>query len=375
MIKGFKVRLFPTKQQEQLMWKHIGACRFVWNLMLETQIKRRQNGQKHMSRFDMTKYLTVVKHQDQYKWMNDVSCASLQIICMDLDRAYTIFFNKVSGFPKFKSRKKSEPRFPIGSDRLYFTEDVATIEKIGKIKYQTDYNIPYGRNCKFLNAKIAYINDKWILSFAMQCENQVRELTDKPMGIDLGIKQTAVISFGDEKIVFHNINKSKRVRNMERRLKHLQRNVARKYDAHKSYQKTSNIIKAEKKVRKAYYRLANIRHDYTHKCTHKLVELLPKKVIMEDLNVSGMMKDKHLSNSLSKQCFYQFIRQMKYKCQWNGIEFIQVPRFYPSSKTCSACGAIKKNLKLSDRTFVCDECGCTIDRDYNAANNLMRYAV
>lgn len=375
MIKGFKVRLFPTKEQEQLMWKHIGSCRFVWNLMLETQIKRRQNGQKHMSGFDMIKYLTIVKHQDQYKWMQEVSCTSLQIICANLDDAYTRFFNKVSKFPKFKSRKKSKPKFPIRSDRLYFTKNVATIEKIGKMKYQTNYSVPYGRNCKFLNAKISYINNKWILSFGMQCENQAQKLTDKPMGIDLGIKQTAVISFGNDKIVFHNINKDKRVRNIEHRLKHLQRNVARKYNAHKNYRKTNNIIKAEKKVKKVYYRLTNIRQDYTHKCTHKLVELLPKKVIMEDLNVSDMMKNKHLSNSLSKQCFYQFIRQMKYKCQWNGIEFIQVPRFYPSSKTCSACGAIKKNLKLSERTFICNECGYVIDRDYNAAINLMRYAI
>ena len=159
-------------------------------------------------------------------------------------------------------------------------------------------------------------------------------------------------------------------------IKHLQRSVSRKYEANKignKYNKTKNIERYEAKLRKLYERLSNIRANYIHQSTSKLIKLLPSKVVMEDLNISGMMKNKHLAKSIQEQCLHEWIRQMQYKCEWNGIEFVQADRFYPSSKTCSNCGCVKRNLKLKDRTFVCDECGFTIDRDYQAALNLMRY--
>ena len=240
--------------------------------------------------------------------------------------------------------------------------------------YKTNYNIPIGKGHKFINPRVSYINNKWILSFGMECESQAPVLTDSPMGIDLGIKETATVAFNDECLCFHNINKSRTIRRLERKLKHLQRNVSRKYRTNGSFQKTSNIIKAENKVRRLQYHLANIRLNYTHQTTHELVSKLPCRVVMEDLNVSGMMKNKHLSKAIAQQTFYEFIRQMKYKCEWKSIQFLQVDRFYPSSKTCSKCGSIKTDLKLSDRIFVCPDCGFEIDRDYNAAINLMRYA-
>ena len=139
------------------------------------------------------------------------------------------------------------------------------------------------------------------------------------------------------------------------------------------YNKTNNIERCETKLRKLYERLSNIRTNYIHQSTSKLIKLLPRRVVMEDLNISGMMKNKHLSKAIQEQCLHEWIRQMRYKCEWSGIEFVQADRFYPSSKTCSNCGCVKRNLKLKDRTFVCDECGFTIDRDYQAALNLMRY--
>lgn len=378
MIKSYKIRLYPTKEQEQLMWKHVGSCRFIWNWMLAKQEELYKQGEKHLSGFDMINLLSPMKKQEEYKWMREVSNISLCTICRDLDKAYKMFFKKTSGFPKFKSRKKSKPNFPIRTDTLYFKDDkVLNIEKIGKVMYKTDFVFEYGRNaCKFTNARVSYINGKWMLSFGMECENQVHELNDVSMGIDLGVKDLAIVEYNGEPLVFHNINKSKQMRNIGKRLKHLQRSISRKYEANrdgKKYNKTKNIEKQEERLRKLRARQSNIRRNYIHQTTHKLVLLLPKRIVMEDLNVQGMMKNRHLSKAVQEQCFYEFIRQMEYKCAWSGIEFIKADRFYPSSKTCSGCGCIKKDLKLSDRTYHCSDCGLVIDRDYNAAINLSRY--
>ena len=377
MIKSYKIRLYPTKEQETLMWKHIGCCRFVWNYMLTYQEERYEAGEKHLSAFDMIKHLTTIKKDGEHDWLYEVSNASLQTICRDLGKAYDEFFKKTRGFPKFKSRKRSKPNFPIRNDCIYFVENMANITKIGKVKYKTDFDIPQGKSQKFSNPRISYVNGKWMLSFGMEYENQVQVLSDKSMGIDLGVKDLAIVAFGEEQFVYHNINKSKKMRGIKKRIKHLQRSISRKYEHSKAktgkYEKTNNTIRSEEKLRKLYARAKNIRTNYIHQATHELVSMLPNKVVMEDLNVSGMMKNKHLSKAIQEQCFYEFIQQMQYKCEWNCIKFIQVDRFYPSSKTCSACGYIKKDLKLSDRTYVCPECGAVIDRDYNAAINLMRY--
>ena len=378
MIKSYKIRLYPTKEQEQLMRKHVGSCRFIWNWMLAKQEELYKQGEKHLSAFDMISLLKPLKKQEEFAWLYDISNTSLQTVCRDLDKAYQVFFKKISGFPKFKSRKKSKPNFPIRTDRFYFKDDeVLNIEKIGKVKYKTDFVFEYGRNaCKFTNARVSYINGKWILSFGMECENQVRELNDVSMGIDLGVKDLAIVEYNGEPLVFHNINKSKQMRNIEKRLKYLQRSISRKYEANrtgKKYNKTKNIEKQEERLRKLYARQSNIRRNYIHQTTPKLVSLLPKRIVMEYLNVQGMMKNRHLSKAVQEQCFYEFVRQMEYKSAWSSIEFIKADRFYPSSKTCSGCGCIKKDLKLSDRTYHCSDCGLIIDRDYNAAINLSRY--
>lgn len=198
------------------------------------------------------------------------------------------------------------------------------------------------------------------------------------MGIDLGVKETAVVAFGDEKIIFHNINKSKKVKDLIKKKKKLQRSISRKYEANKQgekYIKTNNIIREEKKFRKICYKLNGIRSNYNHQITSKLVKLFPSQIVIEDLNIAGMMKNKHLARAIQEQSFYEIIRQLEYKCKFNNIPLYRADRFYPSSKTCSKCDNIKKDLKLSDRTYVCPECGLVIDRDYNAALNLQRYKV
>lgn len=378
MIRSFKIRVYPTKEQEQLMWKHVGASRWLCNFMLDEQKRRYENGEKHMSAFDMHKYITVLKKMPEYAWLGEIGIRTLQIVCADLDSAYKNFFSKSGGFPKYKSRKRSKLGFPLANNvgHVWFEESVVHLPKIGKVKYKTDHDIPLGRSQKFSNPRISYVLGKWILSAGMECENQAPVLTDKPMGIDLGVKDLAVVEFDGEMLQFHNINKSKKMRQLSKKLTHLQRSVSRKYEANKQgsrYIKTNNIAKQENEIRKIHARMANIRNNYIHQTTHTLVSKLPNRVVMEDLNVAGMMKNKHLSKAIGEQNFHEFIRQMQYKCEWNGIEFVQVGRFYPSSKACSKCGTIKTDLKLSDRTYRCPCCGLVIDRDYNAAINLSRY--
>ena len=198
------------------------------------------------------------------------------------------------------------------------------------------------------------------------------ELTDVSLGIDLGLKELAICSNGK---VYKNINKSYVVRKIEKRLKRLQKQVSRKYEQNKKgkeYVKTKNIIKLEKQIQQVYRRLANIRSNYLHKTTTSIVKTKPYRVVIEDLNVKGMMKNKHLSDAIRKQGFYEFKRQLEYKCKFRGIQLVVADRFYPSSKTCSQCGEIKKDLKLKDRVYKCS-CGLSIDRDLNASINLSRY--
>ena len=325
----------------------------------------------------MCKLITPLKRIGEYKWLNEISNATLQGVCADLNEAYKRFF-KGSGFPKYKSRKRSKPAFPIRCDCIYFFNGCVTIQKIGKVKYKSDFKIPNGKGHKYSNVRLSCVNGKYILSFGMQCESQALKLSDKPMGIDLGIKELAVVAYGEKQIVFHNINKSRKMRLLKKQLRHIQRSICRKYEASKhnnggKYFKTGNIRREEDRLRKIYARINNIHLNYIHQTTHKLISMLPMSVTMEDLNVSGMMKNKHLSKYIKEQCFFEFIRQMRYKCEWSGIPFQQADRFYPSSKTCSCCGAIKSDLKLSDRLYVCPECGLSIDRDYNAAINLSKY--
>ena len=377
MIKSYKIRLYPTKEQEALMWKHIGACRYIWNYMLAYQREQYANGEKHLSTFDMIKLLTPLKKDGEHEWLCEVSNASLGVVCRDLDKAYKGFFKKTARFPKFKSRKYSKKTYPVKDDRIYFINSkLVHIEKVGKIKYKTDFDLPQGRGSKFTNPRISNVNGKWILSFGMECESQAPVLTDISMGIDLGVKDLAIAEFNGTKITYRNINKTSKMKRLEKQMRYLKRSISRKYEQNRkgnTFVKTNNIMRSEERLKKMYARMTNIRTNYIHQTTHDLVSLLPKRVVMEDLNVIGMMKNRHLSKAIQEQCFAEFIRQMQYKCEWNGIEFVQVDRFYPSSKTCSCCGAIKHDLRLRDRVYVCAECGAEIDRDYNAAVNLSRY--
>lgn len=379
MIKGYKIRLYPTKEQENNFFEHINACRYIWNWMLERQIDTKNNNQRHLETYDMIRLLKPLKNDGEHDWLYNVSNTSLQRVCNDLQNAYKRFFAKKSRFPKFKSKKHSKESYPVCNEKFYFRDNkYVQIQMIGKVRYKTDFNIPIGNKQKFSNVRITYINNKWIVSFNIECENQAQEHKDIKIGIDLGIKELAVVSYNDKSIVFHNINKTNKVKLLEKRIKIIQRRINRKYLYNKCgyiYKKTNNINKELLKLKKSYQHLSNIRNNYIHQCTSNIIKLRPSRIVMETLDINNMIKNRHLSKAIQDECWGEFIRQMKYKSEWNNIEFIQVDKHYPSSKMCSSCGYIHKKLKLKDRTFVCPECGFTIDRDYQAALNLQRYNI
>ena len=377
-IKGYKIRIFPTKEQERKLWQHIGACRFIWNYMLNDQEERYKNGDTCVTAYNLMRRLKPLKNDGEHDWLYEVSNRSLQKVCNDLAYAYKRYFKGLAKHPKFKSKKKTKPAYPISADYFYFKDDkFLNIEKVGKVKYKTDFQFDFGLDTKkYKNARVSYKNGKWFVSFAVAFESQERELSDVSMGIDLGVKDLAIVEFNGEQITFHNINKSKKVRLLEKESRRLQRSISRKYEQNKqgnTFIETNNIMKEKAKLRKIYARLTNIRENYIHQITNSLVSMAPKRVVMETLSISGMMKNRHLSKAVGDQNLFKFIRWMKYKCEWNGIEFVQADRFFPSSKLCSNCGCVKHDLKLKDRVYVCDDCGFVIDRDYNAAINLSRY--
>lgn len=385
MIKSYKIRIYPTKQQEKLIWKHIGCCRFIYNYFLAENIKNYEAGNKYSGHFGMIRELTDIKKDKDF--LSEVSNSSLQIVLGDLNDAYQNFFRRVKkkqnpGFPKFKSKKHSKSKYPICANRMYFEKNMVQIQKLGKVKYKTDFDLPEGKNVKFINPRLEYIKatNKYMLSFGLEVENQNLELNDYSVGIDLGVKELAVISYDGNSEVYHNINKSSKMRKLEQRKKSLQRSISRKYDQNrigKKFIKTKNIEKQELELLKIYTKQKNIRDNYIHQITSSIIKLKPKRVVMENINVSGLLKNKHLSKSIQEQNFFKFITYMKYKCEFNGIDFIQADRFYPSSKTCSCCGTYHKDIvnSLRVRSWTCPDCGTFHDRDVNAARNLENYLI
>ncbi|OAA86990.1 RNA-guided endonuclease InsQ/TnpB family protein [Clostridium ljungdahlii] len=369
MILGKKVRIFPTKEQEQKLWQSVGTARFIYNWTLARQEDNYKNGGKFISDNDLRKEITILK-QDSLSWLNEVSNNVAKQAVKDGCDAYKKLFKKLADNPRFKSRKKSKPSFYNDTSKLKVKENSVLIEKVGWIDIKKN-TIPM--NCKYTNPRISFDGKYWFISVGIEKENPIVELTNESIGIDVGVKDLAICSNG---MTFKNINKTKVVKQLEKRLRRLQRRVSRKYLKNKEgskFVKTGNIIKIEKQIKLLHRKLANIRSNHIHQATNKIVKTKPSRVVMETLNIKGMMKNRYLAKAIAKQCLYEFKRQMQYKCEFNGIEFIEADKWYPSSKTCSECGHIKSKLLLSERTYICEKCGCVIDRDYNASINLSRY--
>ena len=368
MILAKKVRLYPSKMQERKLWQSVGTARFIYNWTLAKQEENYKNGGKFISDGILRKEITQLK-KNELSWLSEVSSNVAKQAVKDACNSYKRFFKGLSNKPRFKSRKRSKKSFYNDNGKLKVKDGkLVNVEKVGWIK--ANEQLPIG--VKYSNPRISYDNKYWYLSVGIEQEEVKEELTNVSLGIDLGIKDLAICSDGT---VYKNINKTYIVRKIEKRLKRLQKQVSRKYEKNKKgkeYVKTKNIIKLEKQIQQIHRRLSNIRKNYLHQTTTSIVKTKPYRVVIEDLAVSNMMKNKHLSDAIRKQGFYEFRRQLEYKCKFRGIELVVADRFYPSSKSCSQCGKIKKDLKLKDRVYKCS-CGLNIDRDLNAIINLSKY--
>lgn len=381
MIKTIKVMLIPNNKQNTKLFQYANTARFVYNWCLNRIQDNYQNGNKLVSSSNLRKELTQLKKTEEYKWLNDVSNNVSKQAIKDACQAYERFFKGYSNSPKYKTKKKSIPSFYQGNERIKFTDTHMKIEGFAKNKKKNKQKLNWIRlaqhnriptDCKYYNPRIKFDGLNWWVTVGIDYEENENVLLEDGIGIDLGIKELAVCSDGN---IYKNINKDELIKNLEKKKRRLQRSISRKYQKNKkgeSYCKTSNIIKSEKKLLKLHHRLTNIRQNYLHQITSEIIKRKPSFICIEDLNVSGMMKNRHLSKAIQQQKLYEFRRQIEYKSAWNNISVIIADRFFPSSKLCSCCGNIKKDLKLSDRVYIC-ECGNVIDRDYQAALNLRKY--
>ena len=382
MIESIKVRLLPNNKQLTKLFQYASCTRFAYNWALAREQENYKEGNKFLQDGELRKEFTQLKKQEDYKWLTKISNNVTKQAIKDACNSYKRFFKGQSKYPKFKSKKRSKPSFYQDGGKIQFTDTHVKVEgftmshrknkqKLNWIKLCEKGRIP--TNCKYMNPRITYDGLYWWVSVSVEVDNNTNSPPiSEGIGIDLGLKDLAICSDGN---TFKNINKTRKVNKIEKQKRRLQRSISRKYNMNKEgvrYKKTSNIIKREKELLKVIKRLTNIRHNHLHQTTSEIIKRKPSFICIEDLNVSGMMKNKHLSNAIYQQGFRNFRRQIEYKAKWNNIPVILADRFFPSSKLCSCCGMIKKDLKLSDRIYQCD-CGNIIDRDYQASLNLKKY--
>ena len=384
MIKTVKVMLLPNNKQKTKLFECAGIARFAYNWALDYEKANYEAENSFLSHYELRRIFTELKTQPEYAWLNDYSNNIPKQAIKDACTAYQRFFDGIAGFPKFKSRRKSRPTFYADTSKISFTSTHVKLEKLttSRKKNRKKFNfvklaepgrIPIG--AKYSNPRITFDGLNWWISVGIDCEESHENPTNQGIGIDVGIKNLVICS---DKNVYPNINKTAKVRKLKKKKRRLQRRVSKKYSKNKKggrYCKTRNIVKSERKLLKLTRKLTNIRHSYLHSVTSEIINREPKFIVLKDLSVQDMMKNRHLSEAIQEQCFYEFYRQIQYKCEWHNIEFIMADRYYPSSKMCSRCGNIKKDLKLSDRIYRCSVCGFVIDRDFQASVNLMNYGL
>ncbi len=376
--------LLPNNKQQTKLFQSAGTSRWAYNWTLVKQQENYKNGGKFISDGDLRKELTQLKKTEEFNWLNNYSNNITKQSIKDACLAYQRFFKHQADFPKFKSKRKSRPSFYVDNCKIEFSENKVKLEKLTDSKRQNKQKFNWIKlaeknriplNCKYYNPRVTFDGLNWWISVGVNTDykEDVEITKTNGVGIDIGIKDLAICSDGN---TYKNINKTKQIKRLKKKKRRLQRKVSNKYLKNKKgerYCKTSNIIKSEKELLKVNHRLTNIRHNYLNQVTSEIINRKPKFIVLEDLNVKGMMKNRHLAKAVQEQCFYEFYRQIQYKSLWNNIDFITADRFFPSSKLCSACGNIKKDLKLSDRIYICSECGNEIDRDYQASVNLKNY--
>lgn len=375
MLKSFKTEINPTAEQIIKINKTIGVCRFIYNFYIAHNKELYENGEKFMSgrRFSVWLNNEYLPNNPDKVWIREVSTKSVKKSMEDAYTAFGRFFNHKSWFPKFKKKNKSDVK-------MYFVKDHRTdclserhrikVPTLGWVRLKEKGYIPTSKDGFIVRSgTISYKSGRYYISVLVGIQEQDTETINTfGIGIDLGLKNLAICSDGS---TYQNINKTHNVRKVEKMLKREQRKLSRKVISIKEGESTQkNFAKQKLKVQKLYQRLTNIRTDYLNKTIHNIVRTKPAYIVIEDLNVSGMMKNRHLSKVVAQQKFFEFKTRLVHKCKENNIELRVVDRWYPSSKLCHKCGHIKKDLKLSDRTYVCSECGYVEDRDINASLNL-----
>jgi len=364
--KSYKYRIYPNKEQRILAEKHFGCCRFVYNWGLGLKIETYTKENNSLSFFDLSNRLTKLKNTEEFSWLNEVNAQSLHMSLRNLDNAYTRFFKDKKGFPKFKSKKtaKKSCQFSQGVNIL-FEENKIKLPKFGKIK--AILHRPFEGKVKTTTLPKTSTG-KYYVSVLVETPE---ELPVKPeiksettVGIDLGLKEFAIISNGDK------VDNPRHLRKSEKRLKKSQRALSRKKKG------SNNRTKARIKLSKRHEKISNQRKDFHHKLSHKLTHTEGIDTIaLESLNVPGMTKNHCLAKSVCDAGWSQFVSFLEYKAEWYDKNIIRIGRFEPSSKLCSVCGYIKKDLTLGDRVWQCPTCKTKHDRDINAAINIKNFAL
>ena len=375
LLKSFKTEINPTEEQKVKIRKTIGACRYIYNFYLAHNKELHDNGEKFMSGKSFSVWLNneyLPKNPDKL-WIKEVSSKSVKRSIENGCVAFTRFFKHQSAFPNFKKKGKSDVK-------MYFVKNNPkdcrcerhrmNIPSLGWVRMKEKGYVPTTKDGYVMKSGHVSIKaDRYYVSVLIEIPNKkIANNSKEGIGIDLGLKDFAIVSNGK---TYKNINKSAKLKKLEKQLIREQRSLSRKYENLKKGESTqrANIQKQKLKVQKLHHKMDDIRTDYINKTIAEMVKTKPSYITIEDLNVSGMMKNKHLSKAVASQKFYEFRTKLQAKCKENGIELRVVDRWYPSSKTCHCCGAIRKDLKLSDRIFQCD-CGYIEDRDFNAALNL-----
>ena len=375
LLKSFKTEINPTEEQKVKIRKTIGTCRYIYNFYLAHNKELHDNGEKFMSGKSFSVWLNneYLPQNPDKLWIKEVSSKSVKRSIENGCVAFTRFFKHQSAFPNFKKKGKSDVK-------MYFVKNNPkdcrcerhrmNIPSLGWVRMKEKGYVPTTKDGYVMKSGHVSIKaDRYYVSVLIEIpNNKIADNSNEGIGIDLGLKDFAIVSNGK---TYKNINKSAKLKKLEKQLIREQRSLSRKYENLKKGESTqrANIQKQKLKVQKLHHKMDNIRTDYINKTIAEIVKTKPSYITIEDLNVSGMMKNKHLSKAVASQKFYEFRTKLQAKCKENGIELRVVDRWYPSSKTCHCCGAIRKDLKLSDRIFQCD-CGYIEDRDFNAALNL-----
>ena len=376
MYKALKIELKLTVAQKIKVCQTIGTERFIYNEYIKYNQEQYELGNKFVDANDFSKYINNVylPNNPDKKWIKDVSSKSVKQAIIYGEKAFKNFFKGLSAFPVFKKKGRNELGAYFVKNNKKDFEFYRHKIKIPTLKFVRVKEYGYiPKNVNIKSGTITKIVDKYFLSLIIEIEDTIKvtNTNTKGLGIDLGIKDIAICSDGK---VFQNINKTKKVKKLKKKLKREQRKMSRSIGYSKSkkikLKELKNFNKKKLKVQKIFYRLNCIRDDYNNKIVNEITRAKLKYITIEDLKVSNMMKNKHLSKAIQEQNFYVIRTKLINKCKERNIELRIVDIFYPSSKTCSCCGSVKKDLKLNDRIYKCCNCGLEMDRDYNASINL-----